>query len=377
MKFRTNSKTSEQVSLLGFGMMRLPIIDGDHKNIDEERATKMVRYAIDNGVNYIDTAYVYHGGQSEVFTGKVLKDGYREKVNVATKLPYFMAKEPADLEKFLDEQLARLDMDYIDYYLVHDINDGGYEKVKKLGIYDFMKRMKEAGKIRKMGFSFHGTSTEFFKQVVDDTDWDFCQIQLNYMDTEIQAGVAGLKYAASKGLPVIIMEPLKGGKITNNVPEQIQALWKKASSERTPAEWALRWVADFPEVLTILSGMGTMEQVEENVRILGAAEAGSLSADELAIIGEVADEYNKLITYGCTACRYCLPCPVELDIPGIIGLRNDATMYDCVESTAGFVKALINPKPSTCVACKKCEEICPQHLAVADIMAECAQMFEG
>jgi predicted aldo/keto reductase-like oxidoreductase len=375
MNYRTNPKTGEKVSLLGFGMMRLPLTGKDEKDIDEEKAIAMLRYAIDHGVNYVDTAYVYHGGYSEVVTGKALKDGYRERATIATKLPFAMAKEEAELQKFLDESLRRLDVDYIDFYLVHGIDDGSYQKAKELKVFDFMKQAKASGKVKKVGFSYHGNTPEFFKQLIDENDWDFVQIQLNYMDSGIQAGIEGLKYAGEKGIPVVIMEPLKGGKITDKVPPTVQSLWDKSEIKRTPADWAFRWVADFPEVTTILSGMSTMEQVVENVEILDKAEPNSLTAEDKSIISEVAAKYGELIAYGCTACRYCMPCPVGLDIPGLISWRNDATRFDAADKTAGALNSFIFPKPTACISCKKCEEACPQHLVVSDIMKEMVELY--
>ncbi|MDR1067896.1 MAG: aldo/keto reductase [Clostridiales Family XIII bacterium] len=373
MKYRTNSKTGESVSLLGFGAMRLPLnADG---SIDEAEAVRMIRYAIDNGVNYVDTAYPYHNGKSEPLVGKALKDGYREKVILATKLPVWAIKKREDRYTLLETQLKRLDVPSVDNYLVHDINEGSYNAVKKFDVMDFMREMKAADKIKNIGFSYHGSTVEFFKELIDLFDWDFVQIQLNYMDAEYQAGVAGMKYAAAKGIPVVIMEPLRGGKLVNVIPDTIRAYWDRASVKRTPAEWALAWVANFPEVLTILSGMSAMEQVEDNLRILSAAEQDGLTAEELAIIEQVADEYNKRIPYGCTACRYCLPCPAKIEIPAVIEIRNEVDMYGSKANMKFAYDNFLDPKPTVCTACKQCEEICPQHLNVSGIMAETAGMF--
>jgi predicted aldo/keto reductase-like oxidoreductase len=373
MKYRRNVKTGRDVSLLGFGAMRLPT-DAAGK-IDEAEAIRCIRYAIDNGVNYVDTAYPYHDGKSEPLVGKALKDGYREKVVLATKLPLWAIKKREDMYKLIDEQMERLDDTFIDNYLIHDINDESYKDVKKWDVISFMQEMKAAGRIGNIGFSYHGTTTEFFKELIDVFDWDFVQIQLNYMDTEYQAGVEGMKYAASKGIPVVIMEPLRGGKLVDVIPDTIEEYWANAPVKRTPAEWALRFVANFPEVLTILSGMSSMAQVEDNIRILSGADADSLTAEELGIIARVADEYHKRIPYGCTACEYCLPCPVKLEIPRIIELRNDVDVYGAKEKVAFVYDNFLDPKPTECIACKKCEEICPQHLHIADIMEETAGIF--
>ncbi|MDR0357814.1 MAG: aldo/keto reductase [Clostridiales Family XIII bacterium] len=376
MKYRTFPKTGEQISLLGFGCMRLPETGGENPRIDEEEAIRMIRYAIDNGVNYVDTAYMYHDGKSEVVVGKALKDGYREKVLLADKLPVVFIKEEADQQKFLDEQLRRLEVSTIDMYLVHNINEAYWEKVKKYDTLRFMKEKQEEGIVKHVGFSFHGETPEFFREVTDAFPWDFCQIQLNYMDTELQAGVEGLKYAGSKGIPVIVMEPLKGGKLTDVLPASVRAYWDGIAEKRTPADWALKWVANFPEVLTILSGMSNFEQTKENIRILSDADANALTQEELDVIERVAAEYNKLIPYSCTVCKYCMPCPVQLDIPYLISLRNEATIFESPEKISETVKSFVRPLPSTCIACKQCEEKCPQHLPISDIMAESARMFE-
>lgn len=378
MKYRTLKKTREKVSLLGFGTMRLPILDNDFSKINEAEAIRMIRSAIDKGVNYVDTAYMYHEGLSEVVTGKALKDGYRKKVLLADKLPLWMAKTAEDMERIFNDQLKRLDVDCIDMYLVHNINQMVWKRVKSYNAMEFLEKKRAEGKIRMIGFSFHD-EFDLFNEVLDSYPWDFCQIQLNYMDVELQAGLKGLKLAGEKEIPVIIMEPLKGGKITDVLPKSIKEFWAQALVKRTPAEWALRWVADFPEVLTILSGMTTMEQVEENIRILGEADPGSLTETEQAIIKKVADEYNKLIQYSCTGCKYCLPCPSKIDIPDVIGRYNDWFVYEGNEKIMlDFLDWIPSGKrPSVCVACKACEEHCPQHLPITEIMAKAKEIFEA
>ncbi|MDD4564068.1 MAG: aldo/keto reductase [Eubacteriales bacterium] len=379
MKYRTFPKTGEQISLLGFGTLRLPVEKTTEAvKINETEAIKMIRSAIDRGVNYVDTAYNYHGGTSEVVLGKALKDGYREKVFLADKMPAFLLKEDDDREKFFNEQLKRLDVDYIDMYLVHSITALGWEKkVLRYNVLDFMKKKKDEGKIKHIGFSFHD-EFEMFKTVIEAFPWDFCQIQLNYMDADFQAGVKGLKYAGSKNIPVVIMEPLKGGKLTDVLPPSIEEFWAKAPIKRTPAEWAMRWVADFPEVLTILSGMTAMEHVDGNIRILSDAEPNSLTKAEHEIIKNVADEYNKLIKFSCTACKYCSPCPSKIDIPTVIGLYNNWYLYQQSPKVKDDYEMWIPPKfgPSACITCKTCEEKCPQHLPVSDIMKLAAEIFE-
>jgi predicted aldo/keto reductase-like oxidoreductase len=374
MRYRTFNKTGEQVSLLGFGAMRLPMAG---EKVDEAEAIRMIRRAIDGGVNYVDTAYMYHGGTSEVIVGKALKDGYREKVFLADKLPPWFAKKESELADIFETQIGRLDTDIIDMYLVHSIEDGNIETIRKLNAFKFVEGLRDAGRVKHIGFSYHGNTPGLFEEVLDLLDWDFCQIQLNYMDKDIQAGVAGLKYAGEKGIPVVVMEPLKGGKLTGRVPDEVQALWDGASVKRTPAEWAFRWVAGFPEVLTILSGMTTMEQVEDNLRILSEAEDGALTEAETDIIDKASEAYNRLIKYGCTSCGYCLSeCPKKIDIPRVIGLNNDEALYDCFADAQFILRTFVDPKPSACIACKKCEDICPQHLQIADIMKASAERYE-
>ncbi|HML36398.1 MAG TPA: aldo/keto reductase [Bacillota bacterium] len=377
MQYRTMNSTGEQISLLGFGTMRLPVIDGVPANIDEAETIKMLRSAIDRGVNYVDTAYPYHGGKSEVAVGKALKDGYREKVFLADKLPLWLVKSENDLDRIFGEQLQRLGTDSIDMYLAHNLDRDTWPKVAEFNVMRFLERKRAEGKIKYIGFSFHD-EFDLFQEIIKSYPWDFCQIQLNYMDENFQAGVKGLRLAASLNIPVIVMEPLKGGKLTDTMPRNIQELWDKAPVRRTPAEWAFRWVADFPEVLTILSGMNTMEQVEENLRILSGVEPGSLTEAELKIIGDVADEYNRLIPHSCTGCEYCMPCPAGINIPNIIARYNDWHVYEENPKIKRDFKIWVpeSGRPSVCMDCKACEGHCPQHLPVSEIMKKATEIFE-
>jgi len=377
MKYRTFMKTGEKVSLLGFGTMRLPILDGDSAKIDEALAIKMIRSAIDRGINYVDTAYMYHDGYSEVVVGKALKDGYREKVLLADKMPLWMARTEEDMDRIFQDQLKRLDVDCIDMYLVHNINTQVWKRALKFNVMVYLEKKKAEGRIKHIGFSFHD-EFPLFEEVINAYPWEFCQIQLNYMDTDFQAGIKGLKLAGSLNIPVIIMEPLKGGKLTDVLPQSIREFWNQAPVKRTPAEWALRWVADFPEVLTILSGMTDLEQVDENIRILSEADPKSLTEAEQKIIKKVADEYNNLIRYSCTGCKYCMPCPVKIDIPDLIGRYNDWFVFEGNQKIRDDFYTWVHPKarPSACEACKACEEHCPQHLPVADIMKKAQAVFE-
>lgn len=375
MLYRTFHKTGEDVSLLGMGTMRLPLTDDGSVNRPE--AISMIRHAIDSGINYVDTAYMYHKGESEKVLGAALKDGYREKVFLADKMPLWLAKDEEQMKAIFDEQFERLDVDMIDMYLVHNITAPVWKRVQKFNLLTFLEEKRREGKIRHIGFSFHD-ELSLFKEVIDSYDWDFCQIQLNYMDKDFQAGETGLRYAASKGIPVVIMEPLKGGKLTDNIPRTVKELWNNAPVQRTPAEWGLRWVADHPEVLCILSGMSTPEQLSENLRIMSEARPNSLTTEELDIINKASDEYNKLIQYSCTECRYCMPCPKKIDIPDNIGYYNEWFLYDHNPKVKSdfFTFTIEGRRASACVACKACEAKCPQHLPISEIMKKTADLFE-
>lgn len=375
MQYRTFDKTGEKISLLGTGTMRLPL-DAEGK-VDRSTAIAMIRNSIDQGVNYVDTAYMYHDGESEKVVGEALRDGYRDKVFLADKMPVWLAKDEEAMKAIFEEQFDRLKVDVIDMYLVHNITAPIWKRVHKFHLMDFLKEQREKGRIRHIGFSFHD-ELELFKEVIDAWDWDFCQIQLNYMDKDFQAGEEGLRYAASKGIPVIIMEPLKGGKLTDALPSSVEALWKQADIQRTPAEWAFRWVADHPEVLTILSGMSTPQQVEENLRILSQAEPESLTEKERAVIDAVSAEYNRLIQYSCTGCKYCMPCVKKIDIPTAINYYNEWFLYEGNPKLKADYPVWLTEgrRAGDCIACKACEEHCPQHLPISEIMKKTAEIFE-
>lgn len=375
MQYRTFAKTGENISLFGLGTMRLP--QDANGTVNEAEAIKMIRTAIDGGVNYVDTAYMYHNGDSEIITGKALQDGYREKVLLADKMPVWLAKEESDLQRIFDTQLQRLGDSMIDMYLLHNITVPIWRRAQKFNTLDFFERKRAEGRIKHIGFSFHD-ALPFFKEVIDSYPWDFCQIQLNYMDVEFQAGVEGLKYAASKGIPVVIMEPLRGGKLTDRLPESISRLWEQAEVRRTPAEWALRWVADFPEVLTVLNGVSSMDQLLENMGVLGNARANSLTEKEHAIIGQAANVYRGLTPYHCTECKYCMPCPSKVNIPETIGYYNDWLLYAQNEKIKVDFNTFIREanRPSKCTGCKACEEHCPQHIPIAQAMEKAAGIFE-
>lgn len=374
MQYRIFKKFDKEVSLLGMGAMRLP--ETENGQINEPEAIDIIRSAIDAGVNYVDTAFGYHNGQSEGLVGKALKDGYREKVLLADKMPIWLAKDEEHMKEMFQTQLERLDTDYIDMYLVHSVNKPNWKRIKKLNLMPFLEEMKAAGKIKHIGFSFHD-SYELFEEVLDSYPWEFCQIQLNYMDKDIQAGVKGLKLAAEKGLSVIIMEPLKGGKLTTGIPPTVQELWDNAPVKRTPAEWGFKWLANMPEVTLILSGMSSREQLQQNIATVSAADLNVLSDEERELIDKVSDEYNRLIKYSCTGCEYCLPCPQKLKIPDLIDTLNEWNIYGQNPATKmEYVEWVPEGRhASDCISCKACEKKCPQGLPIAQIMKETSEIF--
>ncbi len=372
-------QSGDQISILGFGCMRLAQKD---RRIDEERATRQLRDAIDRGVNYVDTAWPYHGGESEAFLGRALADGYRERVRLATKLPTWLVRKPEDLDRYLDAQLERLKTSCIDYYLLHSLSGYSWPKLKEFGVHDFLQRAKEAGKIRYIGFSCHAALQDF-KSIVDDYPWEFCQIQYNYLDTEHQAGTAGLKYAAEKGLGVVVMQPIRGGTLVSTPPE-LQAIWDDAPTKRTAAEWALRWVWNHPEVTVVLSGMNDEAQVEENLAIAEEGRANSLTGGELALIGRVADGYRRLLKVGCTGCGYCLPCPKGVGIAGCFDAYNRLYLYkNAQEAKFRYVISLAGlitgerGYASQCEQCGDCVDKCPQDLDIPQLLEQVAAELEA
>lgn len=364
MQYRNFTKDNLKVSVLGFGCMRFPVVDGNSALIHEDKATEMLHYAIDNGVNYIDTAYPYHAGHSEAFVGRALSNGYREKVYLATKLPVWLCDTYEDFEKYLDEQLIRLNTDYIDFYLLHSLNEKSWNNIVALKIFTFVEEAKAKGKIKYIGFSFHD-ELPVFKTIVDSYNWDFCQIQLNYMDINYQAGLAGYNYALDKGISVVVMEPIKGGKLAFPSKE-VQSIWDKGKTRRTGVQWALDWVYNFPGVSLLLSGMSTLEQVKQNIETAKGATANAFTEDDLKLVQEVTDLYEKNIKVGCTSCEYCLPCPEGVAIPSIFDMYNNAHVYRTVDDSRERYRSLIKAgKDQTkCVECGICEGLCPQHLEI-------------
>ena len=368
MVYRDLGNTGVRLSPIGFGMMRLPE--------DEKAVTKMVRDAIDAGLNYIDTAYVYLDSKSESLTGRMLSDGYRDKVYLATKSPVWLIEKEADFDRILNEQLRRLKTEQIDFYLLHSLNKSTWKKVKQFGLIEKMKAARDEGKICWLGFSFHDTY-ELFTEIVDAFDeWDFCQIQLNYLDTEYQAGIKGMKYAAEKGLGVIVMEPLRGGNLAN-VPDNVKDIF---GTSKTPVEWSFDFLWDMPEIGTVLSGMSDETQVAQNIEYAKRSSIGMLTDEDKEVIKEVQKEFRKMDVVNCTACSYCDVCPKKIAIPQVFKIYNKAlTDGEKAKAKEEYTDSIprLGAEPSECIACRKCEEICPQHIKISDLMKKIHKFFEG
>lgn len=369
MQYRTFGKTGLKVSALGFGCMRLPLKEDG--TIHEEEAVNCIRHAIDEGVNYVDTAYPYHGGASETVVGKALQDGYREKTYLADKCPVWMLKEEGDFDRYLDEQLQKLQTDHIDFYLLHALSRERFENaVKKFHLVDKMKAAREAGKIRYLGFSFHD-EPDVFREIVDYTkEWDFCQIQYNYINVDYQAGREGLRYAAEKGLAVIVMEPLLGGRLAS----LSHHVADKFSPEKTAVEHALDFLWDQKEVSLLLSGMSDRKQVEDNLVYAGRSSAGMLSEEEKKAYESAKAIYDKMSMVNCTACAYCMPCAFGLNIPEIFKAYNVFGLLGKNKAKEEYEK--LEGKADQCRGCRRCEKECPQHIKISQVMKEVAAVME-
>lgn len=373
MEYRNFGKTNFKPSALGFGCMRFPQLPGEGNEVDEVEATRMVRYAIDQGVNYVDTAWPYHGGQSEVLVGKILQDGYREKVALATKMPSWLIEKVEDFDYYFSAQLERLQTDHIDFYLLHALNQKHWDNYLNLKVFDWVEKQMADGKIRHIGFSFHDEYPVFEKILTGYDHWDFCQIQYNYMDVDYQAGERGLKLASERGLGVVIMEPLKGGKLAIEVPPApVKAVFDQAERTWKPAEWALQWLWNQPEVGLVLSGMSTFEQVEQNLVSASRSGIGSLSASEVNTIENVRNAWQGLAPVACTHCEYCLPCPNDVLIPQIFAIYNNAMMYGEQERGQRTYESQIAEanQADACIECGECESLCPQHLTIIDYLKD-------
>lgn len=368
MRYRVLGKTGVEVSALGFGCMRLPVTENDM--IDEAEAIRIIRKGIDNGINYLDTAFGYHNGQSEILVGKALKDGYRNKAYLATKLPLWSVNCEEDVEKIFNEQLSKLDTDYIDFYLLHAVNNESWEtKVLQFDILPKLEKKLAEGKIKHLGFSFHD-DLDVFKKIIDSYDgFEFCQIQFNYIDVDYQAGVEGIEYAASKGLGIIVMEPLLGGKLAAPHEKVASVL----SDKKSPVEWALDFVWNFPSVGMLLSGMGSERMVDENLSYADKSFAGMLSDEEIGMLSDAKLVFDEMNLVPCTGCEYCMPCPEGVEIPRVFSAFNKIT-----EGGRRLVKEVfpdIETNASLCKKCGKCENACPQHIEIIEMLRKVKNQF--
>lgn len=366
MQYRKFTKEKLNVSLLGLGCMRFPVLENDDSKIDEAKSTSMIRYALENGINYFDTAYLYHEKESEPFLGKALKGIDRKKYYLATKSPVWLLETHDDFMNYLDKQLVKLNTNYLDFYLFHSLDKETFEKMKSLEFEKFVLEAKKQRKIRYIGFSFHD-ELDVFKEIIDYYPWEFCQIQLNYMDVDYQAGLKGLQYAQDREIDVVIMEPLKGGKLAKS-PDDVQQVWSKSKTQRKPVQWALDWLQDLEGISTILSGMSTMDQLKENIDIY--SNKNKLSKADKDLIKEAANIYRSKTKVDCTGCKYCIPCPENVSIPDILTLYNDAYVYDVLEESTKSYANLVDKKTdsSRCIECGLCEGKCPQNLTIMEYL---------
>lgn len=379
MLYRRVPKNGDEISALGYGCMRLPM---KTFSIDEARAIRQIRSAIDAGVNYVDTAWPYHGGKSEVVLGKALADGYRERVKVADKLPHWACADARDMEAKLDEQLRRLGLSCIDYYLIHNLDGASWARCKEKGVVAFLEKARADGKIVNAGFSFHGAAADF-PAIVDDHDWVFCQIQYNILDERNQAGRAGLEHAASRDVAVMVMEPLRGGALVGVLPDAVRAIYDAAPTTRSPVDWALSWVFDQPGVTCVLSGMNDEAHIAENLAITERSPVGCLSEEERAIVARAAETYRTLQRVPCTACQYCMPCPAGVNIPMAFSLYNARHLLRDRHSHFQYLVFLggaLGRKAglaSQCTNCGACVKKCPQKIDVPTELAAVRGDFEG
>ena len=386
MQYRIIPKPGETLSVLAFGCMRLPTRIGREFSslIDVEKAKKQIIEAIEMGVNYLDTAYPYHMGASESFLGEhILSGSYRAKVNIATKLPCWLVKSRADMERIFAKQMEKLSVSTIDYYLLHAVDGRTFRGMADLGVLEFMDKLKSEGKIRNSGFSFHGTKDEF-APIVDSYDWDFAQVQYNILDEHFQAGIEGIDYAAAKGMGVMVMEPLKGGSLAGPLPADVKKIYEAAAVKRDPADWALRWVLNHQGVTTVLSGMNKESQVRQNVYVAESAEPNAMTDEDCKIIAAVREAYMQNLAVRCTECGYCQPCPVGINIPAVFKNLNNYQLFSKVSARVHHaVYAGVRTKDGlahwagSCVGCGKCEARCPQHLEIRENLKQVASLMEG
>lgn len=378
MRYKKFRRFDKQFPILGIGTMRLPEKEIDGKmRIDAATAIQMIRYAIDNGAYYIDTAKPYNNGESEKVVGMALKDGYRDKALLVTKLTPWQVNKEKDLENILNEQLQNLQVEYVDIYLLHYLTKTNWKKFLDLNVLSFLEKMKQQGKIKHIGFSFHD-DYELFKEIIDYYDWDICQVQMNILDADHQATLKGIKYAGEKGIPVSIMEPLKGGRLVSNIPDDVMKIWNEADVKRSPVEWAFRWLCSFPEIAVILSGVSNMDQLKQNLEIMENIQDEEMSTAELKVIDDVVKAYKSEVKVACTSCRYCMPCPHSVDIPVVFNLYNEASILkDCRQSLMDYWNMVIakGSGANECTKCGSCMKKCPQGLNIPLLLKKAHQFL--
>jgi predicted aldo/keto reductase-like oxidoreductase len=377
MLYRKLGSTGEEVSILGLGCMRLPLINDQYNKVDIDCAITLIRKAIDNGINYIDTAYPYHNGQSEKVIAEALKDGYRKKVFIADKLPSWLIQKRTDMDQYLKNQLERLQTQQIDFYLLHSVKEDYWSNLESLGVFEFLDDAVNDGRIKYTGFSFHG-EMELFFDVIDSYNWDICQVQYNIVDENYQAGKEGIRYASSQGVGVVIMEPLRGGTLVKKVPPEVQEIWDESDVKRRPVEWALRYLWDQEEVDIVLSGMTTFEDLEENLKISEHGLVNTLTPTEKEIIKEVRVAYRGRKKIDCTQCGYCMPCPSGVNIPGNFEQLNHAYMFQDVGNSRMNYYMLLKEgeRASICSECGDCETLCPQMVPIQKTLKKVHETFE-
>ena len=383
MKYRGFGMLDWEASVLGFGVMRLPLIDDDPAHINEAESIKMIRYAIDRGVNYLDSGYPYDIKYIERLSslvGQALQDGYRKKVKVAATLPLFLINSPSDFDRYLNEQLQRLQTGRIDFYLLGRLNRENWPRLQDLGVLRWAEKAMIDGRIAKLGFSFHD-HFQVLKKILDASDdWALCQFQYSYMDVNHDPGVSGIQYAAEKGLGIVVTEPLRSGRLTKEPPESVAEVWASAPQKRTLAEWGLRWVWNHPGVSVVVSDMSTMEQVVENVGLADGAEPDSLTVQELVLISQVREAYRKLRPIPCPSCRACMPCPQGIDVPRIFELYNDAIIYNDAKTARSLYCGEQHSADScadSCTECNACENACAKRLGILDWLKAARRLLTG
>ncbi|OON97056.1 MAG: hypothetical protein ATN31_08780 [Candidatus Epulonipiscioides saccharophilum] len=371
MQYRQLIPGGDNLSIIGYGCMRFPSKNG---RIDEVLTNEQLLFAYGKGINYFDTAYPYHGGKSEVILGEFIKkNDIRSKVFIADKMPVYLVNKTEQFETFFQTQLKRLDTDYIDYYLMHSLGSlEGWEDLKKLGILEFIDEHKKNGSIRYVGFSFHGKAEEFTK-IIDDYNWDFCQIQYNYLDETNQAGTAGLEYAYAKNIGVIVMEPLRGGNLAAKAPTKVKEMIENFEPKRSAAFWALRWIFNHKEVSVVLSGMNNINHIKDNIYCANNTQPDSMTEKELQLIEDIKKVYQELMLVPCTGCNYCMPCPVNVDIPGIFAEYNNNSFFGGIipkvfyaQKFVGGIMGVEQSGANLCIECGKCMTRCPQNIQIPE-----------